>query len=99
MAPILHPPVWGESFELMCDASNFAVGVHLGQTIGKKSHVIYYVSHTLNEAQVNYTANEKEFLVVVFRFEKFRPYLIGSYVIVSLTMPPSNILLKRRCKT
>jgi len=27
---ILHPPVWGESFELMCDASDHAIGVVLG---------------------------------------------------------------------
>ena len=29
-APILHPPIWGESFELMCDASGYVVGVVLG---------------------------------------------------------------------
>jgi len=50
--PTLHPPIWGESFELMCDASNYAVGVVLGQRINKKPHIIYYASHTLNEAQV-----------------------------------------------
>jgi len=35
-APILHPPVWGEPFELMCGASGYGVGVILGQRIGKK---------------------------------------------------------------
>jgi len=49
-APILHPSVWGESFELMCDASNYVVGVVLGQRVDKKPHVIYYASHTLNDA-------------------------------------------------
>ena len=29
-SPVLHPPIWGEPFELMCDASNCAVGVILG---------------------------------------------------------------------
>ena len=81
-APILDPPVWGEPFELLCDASDYTVGVVLGQQINKKPHVIYYASHTLNEAYVNYTINEKEFLVVAFRLEKFRLYLIGSHVIV-----------------
>jgi len=44
----------------------------LGQCINKKPHVIYYASHTLNDAQLNYTVIEKEFLTVVFGFEKFR---------------------------
>ena len=29
-APVLHPPIWGDPFELMCDASDYAVGVVLG---------------------------------------------------------------------
>ena len=28
-APILHPPIWGEPFELMCDASDYAIGIVL----------------------------------------------------------------------
>jgi len=81
-APILHPPIWGESFELMCDASDYAIRVVLGQHIDKKPHVIYYASHMLNDAQLNYIVTEKEFFAVVFGFEKFRSYLIGSHVIV-----------------
>jgi len=81
-APVLHSPIWGESFELMCGASDYAVGVVLGQHIDRKPQVIYYVSHTLNDAQLNYTVTEKEFLAMIFDFEKLRPYLIGSHVIV-----------------
>ena len=40
--------------------------------------MIYYASKTLNEAQLNYTTIEKEFLAVVFVLEKFRQYLLGS---------------------
>ena len=40
------------------------------------------MNHTSNEVQVNYTMTEKEFLAVVFGFKKFRPYVIGSHVIV-----------------
>ena len=46
-APILHPPVRGKPFELMCDAFDYAVGVVLGQCVDKKPYVIYYASHTL----------------------------------------------------
>jgi len=66
----------------MCDASDYAVGIVLGQRVDKKPYVIYYTSHTLNDAQLNYTVTEKEFLAVIFALEKFRAYLIGSHVIV-----------------
>ena len=39
-APILHPPILGEPFELMCDESDYTVGVLLGQCVDKKSHII-----------------------------------------------------------
>jgi len=32
------------SFELMCDASDFAIGVVLSQSVGKFPHVITYAS-------------------------------------------------------
>ncbi|KAK9042680.1 hypothetical protein V6N11_017746 [Hibiscus sabdariffa] len=81
-APVVVPPDWTSPFELMCDASDHAVGAALGQRRGKLFHVIYYASRTLNEAQINYTTTEKELLAVVFAFEKFRSYLIGTKVIV-----------------
>nr|GEV99060.1 reverse transcriptase domain-containing protein [Tanacetum cinerariifolium] len=39
-------------------------------------------SKTMNEAQIHYTATEKEVLAVVYAFEKFRPYLVLSKSIV-----------------
>ena len=69
-APILQAPDWNLPFELMCDASNHAVGAVLGQRVGRDSHVIYYASKTLDPAQLNYSTTEKEMLVVVFALEK-----------------------------
>ena len=43
---------------------------------------IYYASKTFNEAQENYSTNEKEMLAMVFACEKFRPYILGSHVII-----------------
>jgi len=34
---------------MICDASDYTVGVVLGQQIDKKPHVIYYASHTSND--------------------------------------------------
>ena len=58
-APIIVAPDWTLPFEVMCDASDFAVGAVLGQRIEKIFHTIYYSSRTLNEAQLNYTTTEK----------------------------------------
>ena len=81
-APILQNPNWDLPFEIMCDASDFAVGVVLGQRIDKNPTVICYASKTLADAQLNYTTTEKELLAVVFALEKFRPYILGSKIIV-----------------
>ncbi|KAD4983021.1 hypothetical protein E3N88_19692 [Mikania micrantha] len=77
-APILVVPDWSLPFELMCDASDQAVGAVLGQRRDKHFHPIYYASKTLNDAQENYTTTEKELLAVVFAFDKFRSYLVLS---------------------
>ncbi|KAH9791563.1 hypothetical protein KPL71_003800 [Citrus sinensis] len=76
-SPIIQAPNWSLPFELMCDASDYAVGAVLGQRVDRIPHVIYYASMTLNDAQLNYSTTEKEMLAVVFALEKFRSYLIG----------------------
>ncbi|KAF8100022.1 hypothetical protein N665_0233s0024 [Sinapis alba] len=70
-APVVQAPDWNLPFEIMCDASDFAVGVVLGQKKDKKLHAIYYASRTLDDAQRIYATTEKELLAVVFAFEKF----------------------------
>ena len=70
--PIMRSPNWDLPFEIMCDTSDYAIGAVLGQREDKKAFVIYYASKTLDFAQCNYTATEKEFLAVVFALEKVR---------------------------
>ena len=81
-APIIQPPDWSLPFEIMCDASDYAVGAVLGQTKDKKHHAISYASKTLTGPQLNYATTEKELLAVVFAIDKFRSYLVGAKVIV-----------------
>ena len=64
--PIMRSPNWNLPSEIMCDASDYAIGAILGQREDKKAFVIYYASKTLDSAQANYTTMEKEFLTVVF---------------------------------
>ncbi|GJW67214.1 reverse transcriptase domain-containing protein [Tanacetum coccineum] len=81
-APILIAPDWDLPFELMCDASDFAIGAVLGQRKNKHFQPIHYASKTMTEAQAHYTTTEKELLAVVYAFEKFRSYLVLSKSIV-----------------
>jgi hypothetical protein len=80
-APIIKPHDWSLPFEIMCDASDFAIGAVLGQRVGKLFHIIYYAIKTMMDAQVNYTTTKKELLAVVFALDKFRSYLLRSKVI------------------
>ncbi|GKB69421.1 reverse transcriptase domain-containing protein [Tanacetum coccineum] len=81
-APILIAPDWDLLFELMCDASDFAIGAVLGQRHEKHFRPIHYASKTMSEAKSHYTTMEKEMLAVVYAFEKFRSYLILNKSIV-----------------
>ncbi|GJU69919.1 reverse transcriptase domain-containing protein [Tanacetum coccineum] len=58
-APILVVPDWNLPFELMCDASDFAIGAVLGQRKMKHFQPIHYASKTMTEAQIHYTTMEK----------------------------------------
>jgi hypothetical protein len=62
--PVIQPPNWGVPFEIMCDASNYAIEAVLGQRVDRLPHVIYYASKTLNDAQLKYSTTKKELLAV-----------------------------------
>ena len=75
-------PDWNNDFEIMCDASNYAMGAVLGQRTKNIFKAIYYANKTFNETQENYSTIEKEMLAMVFACKKFRPYILGSHVII-----------------
>nr|GEU29337.1 reverse transcriptase domain-containing protein [Tanacetum cinerariifolium] len=81
-ASILIAPDWDIPFKLMCDASDFSMGVVLWQRQEKHFRLIHYASKTMTEAEWNYTTTENEMLAVVYAFEKFRSYLIMNKSIV-----------------
>ncbi|CAN6721058.1 unnamed protein product [Malus baccata var. baccata] len=94
--PIIAAPNWSLPFELMCDASDYAVGSVLGQRKDKLPQVICYASQTLNDAQLNYATTEKELLAVVFALEKFRLYLVRAKVIVYTYHAALKYLLSKK---
>ncbi|GJR78310.1 reverse transcriptase domain-containing protein [Tanacetum coccineum] len=79
---------WDQPFEIMCDASDYAIGAVLGKRIEKHFRPIHYASKTMTEAESNYTITEKEMLAVVYAFEKFRSYLIMNKSVVYTNQPP-----------
>ena len=65
----------------MYDTFDYTIRVALSQLVDKKPYVICYASHILNGAQLNYFFTKNEFLAMIFDFENFWSYLIGSHVI------------------
>ena len=80
----------------MCDANDYAIGAVLGQKRERTFRVIYYVSRTLNDAQLNYVTIEKEISAIVFAFDKFRPYLIGNRIIVHTNHSAIKYLMTKK---
>jgi RNase H-like domain found in reverse transcriptase/Reverse transcriptase (RNA-dependent DNA polymerase)/Integrase zinc binding domain len=76
--PILAYPDFSKTFELMTDASNYAIGAVLMQG----GHPISYASRTLNSAETNYSTIEKELLAVVWGCKYFRPYIFGRQFLI-----------------
>ena len=89
-------PDWNNDFEIMCDASDYAMGVVLGQRTEKIFKAIYYARKTFNEAQENYTTIENEMLAMVFACEKFKPYILGSHVIIHTDHSAIKYLMEKK---
>lgn len=72
--PILRYPDFKRQFELVTDASDFAIGAVLQQG----GHPVGFASRTLNDHEINYAVIEKELLSVIWATKYFRPYLYGT---------------------
>nr|GEX54278.1 hypothetical protein [Tanacetum cinerariifolium] len=95
-ASILVAPDWDLPFEIMCDASDFAVRAVLGQRKTKHFQPIHYARKTMTDAQAHYTTTKKELLAIVYAFEKFRPYLVLSKTIVYTNHSALKYLLAKQ---
>jgi len=55
------------------------IGVMLGQNPNNTiDRLIFYASRLMSSAKKNYTATEKEALVMIYAVKKFRHYLLGN---------------------
>ena len=89
-------PDLNNEFEIMYDASDYAMGAVLGQRIEKIFKAICYATKTFNEAQENYSTTEKEMLAMVFACEKFRPYILGSHVVIHIDHATIKYLMAKK---
>jgi len=76
-APVLACPDFSEKFVLQTDASDIGLGAVLTQTIQGTERVIAFATRRLIAAEENYSATEKECLVIVWAIRKLRCYLEG----------------------
>ena len=76
--PVLQSQI-GVSHSRLCAMQ---VTMLLGLCKDKQAYVVYYISHTIDKAQINYAITKKELLEVVHAMENFHSYLVGSKVIV-----------------
>nr|GEZ48218.1 DNA-directed DNA polymerase [Tanacetum cinerariifolium] len=94
-APILIAPHWDMPFELMCDASDFAIGAVLGQRQDKHFRPIHYASKTMTEAESNYTTTEKEMLAMVTPwFSDYANYHAGNFIVKGMSSQQKSKFFK-----
>lgn len=74
---ILIYPDFKKPFLITTDASNFAIGAVLSQGEIGKDKPIHFASRTLNRAEENYSATEKEMLAIYWALKVFRNYIYG----------------------
>ena len=87
-SPILQYPDFDKTFTLTTDASNYALGAVLSQSVDGKDLPIAYASRTLNSHEINYSTIEKELLSIVWSTKYFRPYLYGKRFIIQTDHRP-----------
>ena len=95
-AATLAFPDFSKIFRLQTDASNVGIGAVLLQQDDSDSwRPIAYISRALTKSEQNYSTTEKEFLAVVWSFQKFHPYLHGTMVQVETDHQPLISLIQK----
>jgi hypothetical protein len=70
-------PDFEQPFRVETDASKWCMGAILSQRVNGQYRPVAYWSKTMNSAQRNYSASERELLALVEALKHFRQYLLG----------------------
>ncbi|CAI5472253.1 unnamed protein product [Closterium sp. Yama58-4] len=80
--PVLRLADPSRPFEVVTDASDFAVGAVLLQDFGQGLQPIAYESRKMQPPERNYPVHDKEMLAIVHAFRVWRCYLTGADVTI-----------------
>ena len=84
-APVLKLPDFDYQFVVTTDASDVAVGAILQQDVGMGLQPIAFASRKLQQAEVRYSAYERELLGIVWAIGQWKHYFQGPHPIVIQT--------------
>ena len=84
-APVLRLPDFERQFVVTTDASDAAVGAILEQDFGNGLQPVAFASRKLNDAEMRYSAYERELLGIVWALAQWKHYFQGSHSVVIQT--------------
>lgn len=96
-APVLIIPDLNEPFDIVCDASGYAISGVLQQRVNGNLHPVCFMSRKMNPAERNYDVRQQELLALVACLREWKHYLEGSTkVTVSTDHSSLQYLLTQR---
>ena len=84
-APVLKLPDFEKQFVVTTDASDAAVGAILEQDFGNGLQPIAFASRKLNNAEMRYSAYERELLGIVWAIAQWKHYFRGLHSVIIQT--------------
>ena len=84
-APVLKLPDFQKQFVVTTDASDAAVGAILEQDFGNGLQPVAFASRKLNNAEMRYSAYERELLGIVWALAQWKHYCQGPHSVVIQT--------------
>ena len=92
-SPVLKHPDFEKEFILYTDASGYGIGAVLSQELSDGIHPIAYASRSLKEAELRYSATDREALGIFWAVNQFQEYLAGRHFTVYTDHKPLVVLM------